>query len=181
MTKVFLEYDKARDDYKIVVFVENEMLVLDGDDVRVPAKFKVAYNDPTEPKVDDDWYGATLLSGEQIDINLFYGAVEPTSITASVYPVDEEGHIDTAHPLLALDKIAYVEKKFYTGWFGAEWFVVKEQPYSSEGEIYDGGYTLYEKSRSNPSLCIDGTPLERVGSSYTVEDLITRFIFREVD
>lgn len=87
MVKVFLEYDKAKDNYKIVVFVGSEQLVLDGDDVRVPAKVRVAYNDPIEPKVDDDWFGATLATGEQIDINLFCEAGEST-IYASVYPVD---------------------------------------------------------------------------------------------
>ena len=33
MTNVFLEYDNAKDNYKIVVFVGSEQVVLDSDDV----------------------------------------------------------------------------------------------------------------------------------------------------
>lgn len=170
MVKVFLEYDSAKDNYKIVVFVGSEQVVLDGDDVRVPVKFR-RYNEPIEPKVDDDWFGATLPTGEEIDINLFREEGEP--IYASVYPVDEDGHIDTAHPILSLDRVAYVEKKFYTGWSERLWLIAKNQSQEyNDGEVYSEGYSLYTKGIT--------TPLKEVATSYTVEDLVTTYIFREV-
>jgi len=177
MVKVFLEYDEAKDNYKIVVFVGSEMMVLDGDDVRVPPKFR-RYNEPIEPNVDDDWFGATLSSGEEIDINLFREEGEP--IYASVYPV-EDGHIDTAHPLMSLDKISFIEKKYYSGWVGMQYVIAKEQSYTAnDGNLYDGGYTLYAKEGSNLMLGIEGSPLGKIETSYTIEDLIERFIFKEV-
>lgn len=176
MDKVFLEYDSAKDNYKIVVFVGREQVVLDGDDVRVPAKFRV-YNEPIEPKVDDDWFGATLPSGEEIDVNLFREEGEP--ICASVYPVDEDGHIDTAHPILSLDRVSFVENEFYTGWLGRLWVIVKNQSQEySDGNVYDEGYSLYTKGVGNSLLGTTGTLLEYVGSSYTAEDLQKRYIFR---
>lgn len=178
MVKVFLEYDESKSNYKIVAFVGSEMVVLDGDDVRVPPKFR-AYNEPLEPRVDDDWFGATLPSGEEIDINLFREEGEP--IYASVYPVDEDGHIDTAHPLMSLDKVSYITKRYYSGWVGMEYVVAKNQSHiESDGELYNSGYTLYTKHVATP-LLNDGTPLEEIETSYTVEDLVARFIFREVD
>lgn len=179
MTKVFLEYDKAKDNYKIVVFVGSEQVVLDGDDVRVPVKFR-RYNEPIEPKVDDDWFGATLPTGEEIDINLFRDESE-TQIYASVYPVDEDGHIDTAHPLMSLDKISFIEKKYYSGWVDMLYMIAKEQSYiANDGNSYAGGYTLYAKEGSNMMLGIEGSPLGKIETSYTIEDLIERFIFKEV-
>jgi len=178
MTKVFLKYDSAKDNYKIVVFVGSEQVVLDGDDVRVPAKFR-RYNEPIEPKVDDDWFGATLPSGEEIDINLFREEGEP--IYASVYPVDEDGHIDTAHPLMSLDKVSYITKMYYSGWVGMQYVIAKEQSHvEDDGNLYDGGYTLYAKEASDLILGIEGSPLGKIETSYTVEDLVERFIFREV-
>lgn len=171
MVKVFLEYDSAKSNYKIVVFVGSEMLVLDGDDVRVPTKVRVAYSDPVEPLVDDDWFGATLPSGGEIDINLSYGVI-PDTITASVYPV-EDGHVDISHPILACDKVSFIEKKFFTGWTDRLWLVVKNQPQRDiDGEVYSEGYSLYTKGIT--------TPLKEVATSYTVEDLVTTYIFREV-
>lgn len=179
MVKVFLEYDESKCNYKIVAFVGSEMVVLDGDDVRVPPKFR-CYNEPIEPKVDDDWFGATLPSGEEIDINLFRDESE-TQIYASVYPVDEDGHIDTAHPILACDEVSYVEKKFFTGWLGRSWLIVRNQSQVySDGNVYSEGYSLYTKGVGSPLLRTTDLSFEYVGSSYTVEDLVERFIFKEV-
>ncbi len=180
MDKVFLEYDEAKDNYKIVVFVGSEELTLDGDDVRVPAKVRVAYDDPIEPKVDDDWFGATLPSGRVIDINLWAFDRQGT-FCASVYPVDEDGHIDTAHPLMSCDKISFIEKEYYSGWSGCRWVVAKNQSQEySDGNTYSEGFTLYMKHVEIPFLGTDATQLEEVGTSYTVESLVEKFIFREI-